>query len=101
MKEGKLTGGPRGLQTGHRKKEKKKKSIYAFVHLFKYVIKEGNSLEAQEDCRLDTEKKSICAFVYLFKYIIKEGKLTGGPRGLQTGHRKKKVFMHLFIYLNI
>ena len=31
-------------------------------------------------------------------------KLTGGPRGLQTGHRKKKKkkeFMHEFIYWNI
>ena len=41
-------------------------------------------------------------FIYIFKYMIKEGKLTGGPRGLQTGHRKeKKKGIHACIYLFI
>src|SRR4029434_5083623 len=48
-------------QNQFKKKEKKKKGIYACIYLFIYL--------------------------YIFKYIIKEGKLTGGPRGLQTGHR--------------
>src|SRR4029434_9536645 len=39
--------------------------------------------------KVKRKKKGIyaCIYLFIFKYIIKEGKLTGGPRGLQTGHR--------------
>src|SRR4029434_138218 len=76
-------------------KSVKKKSINACILINKISLKKKKKSIYEVKLRKKISKKKkkksiyacIYAFVYLFKYIIKEGKLTGGPRGLQTGHR--------------